>query len=121
MADPTQAMVQRAAEYVPEGLRPDGWRERMGWYGDKIWQKPSKEREYDTQPFDHPSTWGADSFMEKMLFQLINGNLTVAAREQIEAEKKRKAEEERLRNQEALVGYTNVDTNRFGTQGEFAR
>jgi hypothetical protein len=121
MADPTREMTQRAAAYVPEGLRPNGWRERMGWYGGKPWQVPSEEREYDTRPFEHPSTWGADMALEVLLKQILFGNRAQQGLQAVEDEKKRKAEEERKRKEAPLVGPTNVDTNRFGTQGEFGR
>jgi len=120
MADPTVEMTQRAAAYVPEGLRPDGWKERLGWYGDKLWQKPSKEQQYDTEPFGYWSS-GADQTMEQMLYKLLFGNATQEATQKVDEDKKRREAEERKRRTGGWVSDPNVDSNRFGTQGEFNR
>jgi len=66
----TLEMVQRRANFVPEGLRPDGFGEKMGWYN----AAPSwmiAERQYDTKPFG--ADIGVDPVMELILRRLLLG------------------------------------------------
>jgi len=81
MADKrTSEMVQRRSGFVPEGFRPDGLFEKLGWYSGNIPKDFSgagtgpwsiAEREYDTKPFG--ADIGVDPVMELILRKLLLG------------------------------------------------
>ena len=128
MADKrTSEMVQRRAEYVPEELRPNGLREKIGWYAGNIPETfktgmgpwPIAEREYDTKPFG--TDIGVDKTMEFILRELLLGNSAKAAREDVDKKKMEELERELKAQQAGWVGESNRDSNRFGTQGDFDR
>ena len=122
MADKrTSEMVQRRAEYVPEELRPNGLREKIGWYAGNIPETfktgmgpwPIAEREYDTKPFG-PDI-GADKTMEFILRELLLGNSALEkTREVDEAEKERLRKEAEL-EEKARKG----ESSRWAGVGEF--
>jgi len=128
MADKrTSEMVQRRSAYVPEGLRPDGFSEKLGWYSGNLLKDfvpgttpwSIAEREYDSKPFG-PDI-GVDKTMEFILRELLLGNSAKAAREDVDKKKKEELERELKAQQAGWVGESNKDSNRFGTQGDFDR
>lgn len=128
MADKrTSEMVQRRAEYVPEELRPNGLREKIGWYAGNIPETfktgmgpwPIAEREYDTKPFG--TDIGVDKTMEFILRELLLGNSAKAAREDVDAKKKAALEAALKAQQEDWSNRTNSKSNRFEEQGSFDR
>ena len=116
MADKrTSEMVQRRAAYVPEGLRPDGFLEKLGWYSGNIPQDFSgagtgpwsiAEREYDTKPFG--ADIGVDPMMELILRGLLMGGSQKAPPEK---QKKTKKPAENNYN-------VNEQSNRYATMGD---
>lgn len=128
MADKrTSEMVQRRAAYVPEGLRPDGFSEKLGWYSGNLLKDfvpgttpwSIAEREYDSKPLG-PDI-GVDKTMEFILRELLLGNSAKAAREDVDAKKKAALEAALKAQQEDWSNRTNSKSNRFEEQGSFDR